>query len=358
MFGLNGYNFNMNSMMSFMPFMNSGCGSYGTNFMNIGSMLGFNCNGYNTPVSYGGYNVNGCGNGWGWGFGLAAMLVPVLGTTLTRVIGNASKNSNKNQRQVVANDIETLQGKLKTALDKLGTGVTKDNYKDYKVTSESWYTTEEAKIKTNILNDTDLASYKSTVEAYDNLLKELGQTDTTEERKTEINKLLTEQKAGYEAAKKKIEAHKKAEQDLAALNKKAEEKQAIKNKEIEKITELITQIKNAQAELDDLRLDKFDGNKNQRATATSFNSKLNVDAQEENGSTNYYAEGKKASDITEGDVLYIINQFRTSSGEAKTKYAKMLNQIWNDKELDPDIKNSKLCLGGYRLICEELKAHQ
>lgn len=356
MFGLNGYNFNMNSMMSFMPLSSFGCGSFGSSYNNIGSLLGFGCSGYTTSSGCCGTGYNS--NKYHWGFGLAAMLVPILGTTLTKVIGNACKNSNKNQQQVVANDIETLQGKLKTALDKLGTGVTKDNYKDYKVTSESWYTTEEAKIKTNILNDTDLASYKSTVEAYDNLLIELGQTDTTEKRKTEINKLLTEQKTGYEAAKKKIEAHNKAKQELAALNKKAEEKQAIKNKEIEKITELITQIKNAQAELNDRRLDNLDGRKGQRSSTADFNSRLNIEAQTVDGKTNYLANGKKASDITEGDVLYIINQYRTSDDTTKAKYAKMLHQIWNDPGLNQDIKNSKLCLGGYRLICEEFKAHE
>ena len=356
-FGFN--NFNMMNMFPMMNFGSFGFGSFGcgNGYSNFGSSL-YGCgfaNNYLNPI-----NCNGTTNWGAVGFGLASTYAPLLLAGATRLVSAISQNSNKNQQEVVADDIQTLLDQKQAILDRVGKTEnelnsfnieTTSEYEDFK-TAENKYNGKISQITTyknehkvnneNIINKYEAAKAASKLDENGNMTEEpkitKEQYNAAKDAKDQYEDWLSEK----ENLKEDMDTKEATMKALETKIKKAQEDLKAKNE----------QIKNAQADLKELKLeklDRYDSTKKKRSSSEDFKTRLNIDATEEN----YYQAGKTGNDITEGDVLYIINQVRTSTGETQKKYAKMLHKIWND--LDPDIKSSRLCLGGYRLICEDQK---
>ena len=312
-FGFN--NFNMMNMFP-MNFGSFGFGSFGcgTGYSNFGSSL-FGCgfgNNYLNPV-----NCDGSTNWGAVGFGLTAAFAPMLLNWGVGAVEKAIQNSNGNQQEVVAGDIDVLQGRVDEALKELGSGVTESNYTKYDVKTESWYTTELNTINENILDDTTLAAHRKTIKDYDDLVAESTKPETTAERRAEINNLLNTNL--YNAAKEAVEAHEKALKDLDALEKKATEQQKIKNEKIKEIADLIEQRDNAKAELEELRLDDYDGTAIQRTSLSEFKKIFDIDDSNKNGKIDFIS-GKSIDDVKKSDIRFIINQYKTATPPQQEPY--------------------------------------
>ena len=327
-FGFN--NFNMMNMFP-MNFGSFGFGSFGcgTGYSNFGSSL-FGCgfgNNYLNPT-----NCDGSTNWGAVGFGLTAAFAPMLLNWGVGAVEKAIQNSNGNQQEVVAGDIDVLQGRVDEALKELGSGVTESNYTKYDVKTESWYTTEKETINKNILEDHHLALNKTLIEEYDGLIVAWNkETDTS--KKTELKTEIDGLQEAYNKAKEAVEAHEKAQTDLIALEKKATEQQEIKDKKIKEIADLIEQRDKAKAELEELRLDDYDGTAIQRTSLSEFKKIFDIDD----------------SNLTKNEIALLgidaIEKFSRELGIPST-----LRELGATKDMLPLIAQSTTLGGGYKIL--------
>ncbi len=353
-FGFN--NFNMMNMFP-MNFGSFGFGSFGcgTGYSNFGSSLwgcGFG-NNYLNPV-----NCNGSTNWGSVGFGLFSTFAPVLFAGVTRLVAGASQNSNSNQQEVVAEDIQVLQGRVDDALAELGSGVTVDDYQTYSIDKDE---TELLKNKNdaakNLKDATDRISAlegngSGSISSLENAYQTLKENDPNEANQETINakKAWEDAKAELADLKEKVapdgELY-KADQDATKVYKDRAE--AIRLQKI-KIEKAIEELKKAQAELDELVLDKADGTRASRTRAEEFNKLIT----EKDGKLTFNTD-KNIDDVKRGDLQYILAQFSSTKDIAtKQKWGSLFKEIYNNTQLDGDLRTGSM-EKAYDIIEEFLK---
>lgn len=350
MFGLNGYNFNMNSMMSFMPFGNFGCGSYGTSFLNAGSLFGFNCNGYNTSVGYG-YGT-GCGMSWKsmLGLSLGSLVLPLVGSLVGRGVSRLTNNSIKKQQETVDNDITTLKAQQKTLQEQYDAKdkVVKDfnNSIDEKKTTLDGYL---AKIKTQ--QDIVDAYYNNNeyilILENHNSINDVPEEEKATYKNAQIAKINAERAktelAKLEREKTQLDNEIKAEQ--AKLEKAQEELKEIKDK----LDTKKEQIKVATAKLQGLTLDRADGTGTSQTRTNKFQERFNTEGE------NYSIKDNEIGNVKKGDLQYIIAQYKSSSNKAdKQKWGELYISTIENNGLDIELKNNTLLKEAYQIIKNEL----
>lgn len=275
MFGMNGM-FNMNGMFGCgnnilgslfsgtNSIFNNGFNMFGMNEMfNMNGMFGSSCSLFtkcNGQVNYGALA----------GFGVAGVLMNVGGAIVSNVIAERKANSPK----AVETDINDIQDKIDTNLDKLSSDITEKNYKDYDVKTEDWYTEAKAKIDKNLLDETALKENQDLVTDYETKAKLYKETATTDPNYDQVKKDYEKALALKNDAGKKIEAHEKAIDELKKLDENAEKEQKNVNKIIETITDLIEKRNNAEAVLEDKLLSKAAGKEKKLISDDDYNNAL------------------------------------------------------------------------------------
>lgn len=313
-------------------------GMFGSNIFGGGCSLFTNCKG---QPNYGAIA----------GFGVANVLLNIGGSAVSQLVQEKKTNSPK----MIEQDVNGIQKEIDTELKKLGSSVNESNYKTYDVKTESWYTDGVKEIedkKSEIkgkLSENDLNNQKTISQNCETKIKELREAKTKEG--ADVSALDTQIKA-QESIKKDaddaIKAHEKAvkeekalDEKLKALNEKAERKQKDANAIIEKITDLIDKRDNAQAQLNDAKLDRADGTRLNRVSESDFN-KLFDSA----GNCT-----KKQGDVKKSEVRFAILRYRNAkTQEEKMKCANQFKALFEN--LSEEDKKDKNLSAAYGLICK------
>ena len=128
------------------PFYGANISAYNNSVFDFSNLAYYGSNYIGNSCNQFFANCNGSTN---WdamaGFGLANFALNLTGMLVSNCIGNRESDS----EETVKTDVNDLTKLIETEFKNLGDDINEDNYKDYDVTKESWYTEKLDEINKN-----------------------------------------------------------------------------------------------------------------------------------------------------------------------------------------------------------------